>query len=151
MYHMSDKYKTLNIERLKSLSEEIREALDNLKEYVSLPKSEILSNKTLLSAAKYNFIVAIQAVIDICHHIVAKLSGKVPDEYGECFLIMKDMGLITPEYAVRLKSMAGFRNILIHLYYEVDDNRVCKYLNDDLWVIENFLDVVKAIVEQKED
>jgi len=29
---MSDKYKTLNIERLKSLSEEIREALDNLKE-----------------------------------------------------------------------------------------------------------------------
>jgi len=151
LYHMSDKYKTLNIERLKSLSEEIREALDNLKEYVSLPKSEILSNKTLLSAAKYNFIVAIQAVIDICHHIVAKLSGKVPDEYGECFLIMKDMGLITPEYAVRLKSMAGFRNILIHLYYEVDDNRVCKYLNDDLWVIENFLDVVKAIVEQKED
>lgn len=148
---MSDKYKTLNIERLKSLSEEIREALDNLKEYVSLPKSEILSNKTLLSAAKYNFIVAIQAVIDICHHIVAKLSGKVPDEYGECFLIMKDMGLITPEYAVRLKSMAGFRNILIHLYYEVDDNRVCKYLKDDLWVIENFLDVVKAIVEQKED
>lgn len=148
---MSNKYKTLNIERLKSLSEEIREALDNLKEYVSLPKSKILSNKTLLSAAKYNFIVAIQAVIDICHHIVAKLSGKVPDEYGECFLIMKDMGLITPEYAVRLKSMAGFRNILVHLYYEVDDNRVCKYLKDDLWVIENFLDVVKAIVEQKED
>jgi hypothetical protein len=29
---MSDKYKTLNIERLKSLSEEILEALDNLKE-----------------------------------------------------------------------------------------------------------------------
>lgn len=145
---MSDKYKTLNLERLKVLSEEIRDALDNLREYASLSDTEILSNKTILNAAKYNFIVAIQAVIDICHHIVARLSGKVPDEYGECFLILKDMGLINPEYAIRLKSMAGFRNVLIHLYHEVDNERMCKHLKNDLWVIENFLEVIKTVVEQ---
>ncbi|MBI5192347.1 MAG: DUF86 domain-containing protein [Nitrospirae bacterium] len=147
---MSDNYKKINIERLKTLSEEIRNSLNNLKEYAGIPDAEILPDKTLLSSAKYNFIVAIQATIDICHHIVAKLAGKVPDEYGECFLILKDMGLIDPEYAIKLKSMAGFRNILIHLYHEVDDERVCKYLKEDLWIIEDFLDVIKRIIEQNE-
>lgn len=136
----------LNIERLKTLSEEVRKALDSLSEYASMSEAEILSNKTILNAAKYNFIVAIQAVIDMCHHIVARLAGKVPDEYGECFLILKDMGYIDSDYAVKLKAMAGFRNILIHLYHAVDDRRVSKHLKEDLYVIEDFLAVVKKLI-----
>ncbi|BCB96216.1 hypothetical protein JZK55_11380 [Dissulfurispira thermophila] len=141
------KYRELNIERLKALSEEVRKAVDALTGYADLSETEIISNKTVLNAIKYNFIVAIQAVIDICHHIVARLAGKVPDEYGECFLILKDMGYIDAQYAVRLKSMAGFRNILIHLYHEVDDRRVVKHLKEDISVIEDFLKVVKRLIE----
>lgn len=141
------RYRELNIERLKTLSEEVRKATDSLSEYSSLAETEILSDKTILNAIKYNFIVAIQAVIDICHHAVARLAGKVPDEYGECFLILKDLGYIEPDYAVKLKSMAGFRNILIHLYHEVDDRRVIKHLKEDLGVIEDFLLVVKRLIE----
>jgi uncharacterized protein YutE (UPF0331/DUF86 family) len=136
----------LNIERLKTLSEEVRKALDSLSEYAGMSEAEILSNKTILNAAKYNFIVAIQAVIDMCHHIVARLAGKVPDEYGECFLILKDMGYIDSDYAVKLKAMAGFRNILIHLYHAFDDRRVSKHLKEDLYVIEDFLAVVKKLI-----
>lgn len=69
-------YKKLNPEKIKVISEEIRKALDSLKEYAQLQESEILVNKTLLNAIKYNFIVAIQATIDLCNHIVAKLAGK---------------------------------------------------------------------------
>ena len=90
--------------------------------------------------------MAIQAVIDMCHHMVARLAGKVPDEYGECFLILKDTDYIDFDYALKLKSMAGFRNILIHLYHEVDDRRVCKHLKEDLQVIEDFLGVVRKLV-----
>lgn len=82
---MSPRHKELNIERLKSLTEEARKALNNLSEYAGLSEAEILSNKTILNAIKYNFIVAIQALIDICHHLVARLAGRVPEEYGECF------------------------------------------------------------------
>lgn len=122
------RYRELNIERLKTLSEEVRKASASLSEYSGLSETEILSDKTVLNAVKYSFIVAIQAVIDICHHIVARFAGKVPDEYGECFLILKDMGYIDNEYAIKLKSMVGFRNILVHLYHEVDDRRVIKHL-----------------------
>jgi len=141
-------YRKLNLERLKTLSEEVRRAIDNLSEYSEIPDTEILSNKTILNAVKYNFIVAIQATIDICHHIVARLAGRVPDEYGGCFLILKDMGCIDADYAIKLKSMAGFRNVLIHLYHEVDDTRVVRHLKEDLWVIEDFLKVVKNLIEK---
>ncbi len=140
-------YRELNIERLKTLSEEVRKTVSNLSEYAVISETKLLSDKTVLNAIKYNFIVAIQAVIDICHHIVARLAGKVPDEYGECFLILKDMGYIEPDYAVKLKSMAGFRNILIHLYHEVDDRRVIMHLKEDLCIIEDFLLVVKRLIE----
>ncbi len=143
------RYRKLNIERLKTLSEEVRGAIDNLSEYAGISETEILHNKTILNAVKYNFIVAIQAVIDICHHIVARLTGRVPDEYGQCFIILRDMGYIDSDYAVKLKSMAGLRNILIHLYYEVDDRRVIKHLKEDLWVIEDFLNVVKRLIERQ--
>lgn len=142
-------YKKLNPEKIKVLSEEIRKAMESLKEYAQLQESEVLGNKTILNAAKYNFIIAIQATIDLCHHIVAKLAGKIPDAYGGCFLILKDMGLIDEAYAVRLKAMAGFRNILIHLYHEVDDKRVIKHLKEDLWVIERFLDVVRGLIKEQ--
>jgi uncharacterized protein YutE (UPF0331/DUF86 family) len=56
-------YRKLNLERLKTLSEEVRRAIDNLSEYSEIPDTEILSNKTILNAVKYNFIVAIQATI----------------------------------------------------------------------------------------
>lgn len=141
-------HRKLNIERIKVLIEEVREAADNLLEYAKLPEDEILSNKTVLNAVKYSFIVAIQGIINICHHIVARLSGKVPDEYGECFLILKEMGYLTSDYALKLKSMAGFRNILIHLYHEVDDRRVLKYLKKDLWIIEEFLKVTKKVLDE---
>jgi len=142
------KYRELNVERLKTLAEEVRVALDSLSEYASLPEEEILSNKTILNAIKYSFIVAIQAVIDICHHIVARLAGRVPDEYGECFFILKDMNYIDSAYATKLKSMAGFRNILIHLYHEVDDRKVCQHLKEDLYIIEDFLNVIKNVIKK---
>lgn len=63
--------------------------------------------------------MAIQAVIDMCHQMVGRLAGKVPDEHGECFLILKDMDYVDSDYSIKLKSMAGFRNILTHLYHFV--------------------------------
>ncbi len=60
-----NRYRELNVEHIKTLSEEVREALDNLSECSKLPETDILFNKTILNAVKYNFIVAIQAIIDI--------------------------------------------------------------------------------------
>ena len=61
------------------------------------------------------------------------------------------MGLIDSEYAIKLKSMAGFRNVLIHPYHEVDNDRVCRHLKGDLGVIGDFLNVIKKIIESQPD
>jgi len=63
--------------------------------------------------------------------------------------IDNNMGYIDSDYAIKLKSMAGFRNILIHLYYEVDDRKVIKHLKKDLWIIEDFLGVVERLIKRQ--
>lgn len=59
------RYKSLNIEKIKTLSEEIRKSLNDLSEYAGFSEAKLLSDKTILNAVKYNFIVDTQAVIDL--------------------------------------------------------------------------------------
>ena len=41
---------------------------------------------------------------------------RVPEEYAACFGMLGDAGLIPPALAERLKQMARFRNLLVHVY-----------------------------------
>jgi uncharacterized protein YutE (UPF0331/DUF86 family) len=83
-------------------------------------------------AAQRSIQLAIQICIDIAAHLIAELGPKMPDDYRGVF------GALTPELdpglAERLADAAGMRNILVHLYLEVDDEAVWDALShlDDL-------------------
>lgn len=77
---------------------------------------------------KYQFIIAVEACIDICQHISARLFAQVPDTYAQCFDVLKENNVITSELAARMSTLAKFRNILVHLYWKVDDERVVRML-----------------------
>lgn len=62
----------VNIDKIRTLTGEIRAALKNLKEYALFSGKEVISNPTLFGSIKYNLIVVIQGCIDICSHICGK-------------------------------------------------------------------------------
>jgi len=139
----------INIERIKQLVGEIKEALHILREYVPKGKEEILKNPTILGSAKYYLIVAIQGCIDICNHLVAKKGGRSPEDYADCFKLMADLGILEKDLSGRLAQMAKFRNLLIHLYWRVDDERVYKILTESLDDIDQFLVAVKKFLQKE--
>jgi uncharacterized protein YutE (UPF0331/DUF86 family) len=83
-------------------------------------------------AAQRELQFAIQICIDIAAHLIAELGPKMPDDYRGVF------GALTPdldpELAERLAKAASMRNVLVHLYLEVDDEAVWDALShlDDL-------------------
>jgi uncharacterized protein YutE (UPF0331/DUF86 family) len=120
----------INIERIKQFAGEIKESLYILRGYIPKGKEQILKDSTILGSIKYNLIVTIQGCIDICNHIVAKKGGRAPQDYGDCFKLMADLGILESSFFDRLVQMAKFRNLLIHLYWEVDNERVYQILPD---------------------
>lgn len=68
--------------------------------------------------------VSIEAVIDICHLLVAGLRLGIAAEEDDLFEKLKGAGIISLETTEVLKVMKGFRNILVHEYTRIDDRIV---------------------------
>jgi uncharacterized protein YutE (UPF0331/DUF86 family) len=81
--------------------------------------------------------LAIQACLDAASHIVSDDRLGEPTSSRELFVLLARAGRLSRELAQRLSAAAGFRNVLVHGYAEVD-NRVTRD------VLENHLDDLLA-------
>ncbi|MBI5681886.1 MAG: DUF86 domain-containing protein [Deltaproteobacteria bacterium] len=140
----------INIDKIGTLTGEIKTALKNLESYSLLSEKETIDNPTVLGSIKYNLIVAIQGCIDIGSHIVAKEYARAPEDYGDCFKILKEVGIIDENLSQRLVKMARFRNLLVHIYWEVDNKRVYEIIKRDLADTEEFLKKIGQYLQNKE-
>lgn len=135
-----------NIDRIRQLIGEINSALRKLTEHSKLNEAEFLSDTDKVDSAKYNLIVAIEGAIDICNHIVARAGGRAPQDHADCFEILRELDMLPPKFADKLKSMAKFRNLLVHLYWKVDDKKVFQILNEDIQDIREYIKKIESIL-----
>ena len=139
----------INIERIKQFAGEIKESLSILRGYIPKGKEQILKDSTILGSIKYNLIVTIQGCIDICNHIVAKKGGRAPQDYGDCFKLMAELGILEEDISNQLAQMAKFRNLLIHLYWQVNNERIYEILVKNLDDIEHFLNGIGSFLKKE--
>jgi len=125
---------------------EINEALFKLGRYSEISEQEFLSSSEKIDSAKYNLIIAIEGAIDICNSIVARAGGRAPQDHADCFAILGELQLLTGEYVNRLKRMAKFRNLLVHLYWKVDNKKVYRILKEDVEDIKDYLSIINRII-----
>jgi len=64
--------------------------------------------------------LAIQAALDVASHIVSDERLGEPETSRDVFRLLGRAGLVPADLAGRLEQMAGFRNVVVHLYQEVD-------------------------------
>lgn len=65
----------LDVERITSLVSVARNALGELSGYQELEEAQLLSSSEKLGNIKYQFIVAVEACVDICNHIAEFLNS----------------------------------------------------------------------------
>jgi uncharacterized protein YutE (UPF0331/DUF86 family) len=64
--------------------------------------------------------IAIQATLDAASHVVSDARLGEPRTNRELFDLLARGDVIAHDLAGRLRDMAGFRNILVHGYQDVD-------------------------------
>lgn len=123
--------------------------MNALKTLQSLTFEEFVTDPILHAAAERHFQVAIQAAIDIASILLASESVQIPDSYKEIFYALAETNIVPAEFAEKLAGMAGFRNVLVHLYLVVDLERVFQYLQRNLEEFELFAKYVSDYIDQK--
>lgn len=90
--------------------------------------------------------VAIESSIDMCNHLIARNGYRVPEDYGDTFKVMAEVGALDAKFAEELVKMAKFRNRLVHLYWEVDDQQLYGMIQERLGDFKDFLDSISSFL-----
>ena len=128
----------LNTDRLRSKVNDISRSLTRLREFQAMSKAEFLADEDAQDIARSRLLTGIEAALNICYHLAAKRLRTVPEDYGQCFTLLGDAGLISHELAHHLAMMARFRNRLVHLYWSIDYGQVYEIIANSLDDLESF-------------
>jgi uncharacterized protein YutE (UPF0331/DUF86 family) len=99
---------------------------------------DYLGDPRSIHASKYLLLTAIEDVLAVANHVISSEGYRAPADYADAFRSLVESGVLEPPLGERLEAMSRFRNLLIHVYAEVDDRRVHGYLNADLGDLEEF-------------
>jgi len=137
-----------NLDRITNIIGEINVAFIKLNNIKKLSKEQFLNSSEKIDAAKYNLIVIMEGAIDICNHIAVKSGGHAPKSYADCFSIIEELKVLPPDLSTKLKLMAKFRNLLVHRYREIDNERVYDIIVQDISSINDYIKVIHSYIHQ---
>jgi len=99
-------------------------SLSKLEELAQMDRDVFLTDFRSIDSAKYNLQTSIEAMTDICNHIVSRKRLRVPATNVESFEVVSEAGLLPAVALPVYGSMARFRDRTVHMYDEVDDSQI---------------------------
>jgi len=136
-------------EKMVKLVSELRKSVSRLRSIGQLSYAEFIKDPDKIGSSKYHFIVAIESCIDMCNHIIARNGYRVPDDYGDTFIVMSEVGAFDSNFAEALRNMAKFRNRLVHLYWNLEDRQIYDILQNRLDDFKKFIDSIARFLDWK--
>lgn len=127
------------------LVSELNNSILLLEDLSKMEEAKFLKDPHMISSAKYNFILCIEAIIDIANHLISKNDYRVPEDYADSFNVLEEHSIINSDYSATLKKMARFRNRLVHVYWEVDSTKIYEIINNNLDDIRKFKRVLETL------
>lgn len=125
-------------DRVRRILERLSTYLAALARLAAVPRGELLTDPDRLASVKYHFIVAIECCIDLSNHIIASERLRSPLDYADSFTVLTEAGFLDKEIGAKMRNAARFRNRLVHVYWDVDDQLVLDYLQNERTTIDHF-------------
>ena len=126
---------------------EIKESLELIRE--NLPDSlEEFASLGLIKDGMYKRIeFSIENAFDICAIINTDLRLGIPRSDGDILEIMVRKNIIDNKMKEKLKSMKGFRNIIVHRYGGIDDELSYEFFAERLSDLDEFMEKIETFIK----
>ena len=125
------------------------EALMAWERYLAeIPFDKFAQDKDIQYMVYHAMLLSIQASIDLATGIAVMKTPRRPGTYRETFHILGKFGVIPEGLAGEMSKLAGFRNILVHEYTDLDVTRVYSILTNEFKTMASFRTLIKEFVKQ---
>ena len=116
-------------------------AIETLRRHRGHPVETLRSDQEELWLVEHGLQLCAQNVLDVASHLAASAGHDVPD-YAMAIDRLRDLGILAPDFAERFRAVAGFRNVIVHGYLDVDIDLVHRLLNERL---EDFTEFARRV------
>lgn len=107
-------------------------------------------NRMFTDATKHRVQIAVEMGINIAEHIVSGLNLGMPEYARELFPLLVKEGIIDEQLANKLGKAVGLRNVLVHLYLEVDLNILADSATVGLDDLRAFAKAINKFLEKQQ-
>lgn len=118
-----------------------------LEKYQGITAEELEQNYEKRGAIERYFQLATEAVIDIANLLNSEYRFRPAKDAKESILILGEEGVLLKDFAKEFSGIAGFRNILVHDYLDIDYKIVADNLNNHLKDFEKFAKAVAKYLQ----
>lgn len=139
-----------NADRISKALGDILETKSGIRNIVSGGKKVFLADSKNALALKYLLIEAVEAITDICQHLLAKARGVACSGYVDCIVKAGEFGLVKPELANKLRKLADLRNSLIHRYWIINDETLYLQCKENIDDFSDFTEQVSVFLARQE-
>ena len=122
----------------------IRRMLDGIGSLPLDTLSAFTADPRMVAAGDSYLRRALEALLDLARHVLAKGFARAPAEYAEVARQLGEVGVVDVTVAARLEIMARYRNRMVHFYDEISEPELFGILTRELGDIEA---VVSAVTE----
>lgn len=132
------------IERIKTMTSYV----DFLQEH-RVSERELRDDYILRSAIERNLQLAIESALDIGEMVISMEDLDKPETYREVIEILEKHDILPSDFAERFSEAAGLRNILVHMYTDVDPSIIAEVLNKRLHDFEFYSESILRFLKDK--
>lgn len=129
--------------------QEIDQSLADWERYqASVTQENIIENRDSRNMVMHAMLISIQSCIDIANYRIVQKGLRRPAVYRETFEILAEASLISRELGEELSDLAGFRNVLVHIYWRLDEQRLYEILQHGLMPLKGFRKVIVQLLKE---
>ncbi len=139
----------LNSDRMSKNISDILGAKSEIEKLLSEGKNAFLADKRNSLAVRYLLIEAVEAITDVCQHLLARTKGIACSGYVDCIVKAGENGIIDPVLSNKLRKLADLRNSLIHRYWIIDDSELFDQCNADINDLSDFVSRVNTFASRE--
>jgi uncharacterized protein YutE (UPF0331/DUF86 family) len=102
----------------------LNEYISDLRNLQNVEFTTYQENKLIRRSVERTLHLAIEACLDIGQRLIAREVFRTPKDNRDVFQVLHEEAIVPDELLPKLTAMAGFRNLIVHDYADIDDATV---------------------------
>jgi uncharacterized protein YutE (UPF0331/DUF86 family) len=140
----------VNQNKLDGMIRNLRTYLKYLDKIARIKREDFLNDPTVIGGARYYLQISIESCLNLGNHVISSEGYRSPDDYRDVFAVLNENNIIPDDFTLTLRQMVGFRNRLVHLYWEIDDELIYSFLQNELKDFDRFIEYILLFVQNQE-